>query len=331
MKDRLPLVSVITPTFNYGRFIRDALESIFCQDYPAGSLEVIVVDDGSTDNTRDIAAEYGERLSYLYQNNSGIAAARNAGFLRARGDIVTFLDADDVWLPQRTRQVVEEFLGAPDAGIVYHDIEVIDESGNKLYRDFYRSFKYRKHCDGRLLGNVIRGDIFCGGSSFSFRKKVLGSIFPIPLDTKRGIDFYLTAVASCSTTAKYIPEILGKYRIHSQNTTSRLETNTADIAGMHEDFVTTYEKVLETISRLPLVSRSEILMLKRRSVRSKIIASVLSGKRTEGIRKIPSLFRSSSSMKEIASGIGLSSVALFLPQKFYQHLIRAFNIFRRLQ
>jgi glycosyltransferase involved in cell wall biosynthesis len=91
------LVSVIIPVFNGERFLAEAVESVIAQSYHP--LEIIVVNDGSTDKTAEIAAGFGERVRYFYQANRGPAAARNRGIQAARGDMLCFLDSDDLWLP----------------------------------------------------------------------------------------------------------------------------------------------------------------------------------------------------------------------------------------
>src|SRR6266516_2486605 len=88
------LVSVVIPTFNRAAIVTRAIESALSQTY--GNIEVIVVDDGSADDTRDIVASYGERVRYFYQNNAGVSAARNTALRNARGEFVAFLDSDDV-------------------------------------------------------------------------------------------------------------------------------------------------------------------------------------------------------------------------------------------
>ncbi|HEY3319528.1 MAG TPA: glycosyltransferase [Planctomycetota bacterium] len=95
----VPRISVVVPTFNYGRFLPEALASVFRQTL--APCEVIVVDDGSTDNTPEVIAAYGERVVFLQQKNQGPSAARNEGIRRATGEWVAFLDADDVWFPTR--------------------------------------------------------------------------------------------------------------------------------------------------------------------------------------------------------------------------------------
>lgn len=94
------LVSAVIPAFNYGRFVCDAVDSALAQSHP--SLEVIVVDDGSTDDTRRRLEPYGSRIRYVYQSNRGLSAARNSGIREARGEWVAFLDADDVWHRDKT-------------------------------------------------------------------------------------------------------------------------------------------------------------------------------------------------------------------------------------
>jgi len=88
-----PLISIIIPTYNYGEYLPVALESCLQQTYK--NLEIIVVDDGSTDNTREIIERYGDRIVYIFQENAGVSAARNRGIESANGDFIGFLDADD--------------------------------------------------------------------------------------------------------------------------------------------------------------------------------------------------------------------------------------------
>lgn len=99
-----PLVSILINNFNYGRFVADAIESALKQSYP--HREIIVVDDGSTDNSREIISAYGTRIKAIFKNNGGQASAFNTGFANSRGEIICLLDSDDVFLPQKVQEVV---------------------------------------------------------------------------------------------------------------------------------------------------------------------------------------------------------------------------------
>jgi glycosyltransferase involved in cell wall biosynthesis len=102
-----PLVSVIIPTYNRGWTIKEAIESVFVQD--TGDYELIVVDDGSTDNTPDILRSYGEDITVIRQSNKGVSAARNTGIAASSGQLLAFLDSDDLWLPGKLSRQVDFF------------------------------------------------------------------------------------------------------------------------------------------------------------------------------------------------------------------------------
>lgn len=115
------IFSVIIPTFNRARFLPDALDSVFIQGVP--DVQVIVVDDGSTDDTQAVVAAYGRGVQYVRQKNSGVAAARNTGVNLATGRFISFLDSDDVWLPGKMKAELSIFDGNPSAEAVISDSE----------------------------------------------------------------------------------------------------------------------------------------------------------------------------------------------------------------
>ncbi len=110
------LVTAVIATYNYGRFVTQAVESVLAQTY--GPIEVIVVDDGSNDDTREQLAPYTDRVRYIYQENQSVAAARNTGIRAAAGDLIAFLDADDVWHPQKLELQMDYLAGHPAVGLV---------------------------------------------------------------------------------------------------------------------------------------------------------------------------------------------------------------------
>jgi len=112
MSDNL-MFSVVIPAYNCARYLAQALESVFSQTEPAG--EIIIVDDGSTDNTKEVAASFAGRIKYIYQENAGPAAARNRGVEDAKGEWIAFLDGDDAWLPWRISVAAKLIANNPGA------------------------------------------------------------------------------------------------------------------------------------------------------------------------------------------------------------------------
>src|SRR5690242_14754403 len=111
-----PLVSVVIPAYNYGRFVGEAVDSVLAQSYP--HVETIVVDDGSQDDTRERLAHYGNRIRYIYQQNQGLPAARNTGIRHSSGELIAFLDADDTWHPRKLEIQVRCLTDRPDLGLL---------------------------------------------------------------------------------------------------------------------------------------------------------------------------------------------------------------------
>jgi len=122
-----PLVSVVIPTYNRAASVVEAIDSTLAQTYPA--MEIIVVDDGSTDDTREVVPRRYPQVRYFHQENGGVATARNFGIREARGEFVAFLDSDDLWLPGKTEKQVACFKQYPDVGLVYTDADFFDDTG----------------------------------------------------------------------------------------------------------------------------------------------------------------------------------------------------------
>lgn len=125
-----PEVSVIIPAYNAARFIGEAIESVLSQTFSA--KEIIVVDDGSTDNTKEIISFYSNKINYLYQCNLGPAAARNTGVKNAQGEWIAFLDSDDFWDKDHLEVLVQEACKAKDVVLVYSGNKWVDDNGNKI-------------------------------------------------------------------------------------------------------------------------------------------------------------------------------------------------------
>lgn len=111
------LISCIVPVYNGERYLREAIESILAQSYRP--IEIIVADDGSTDGTAEIAASYGSRITCLRQSNQGYAAAKNLGLSKAQGDFIAFLDADDLWHPEKLARQMARLCERPDIDLCF--------------------------------------------------------------------------------------------------------------------------------------------------------------------------------------------------------------------
>jgi len=137
-----PAISVIIPTFNYGRFLPDALESI--QDQTLSDWEAIVVDDGSIDETAEVVDSYlsDHRFRYIYQDNQGLPAARNTGIRVSKADLVTFLDADDLYLPEKLEKQLAHLKKNPDCDFTYCSINYFyHKTPGRLIRPGYTPYE----------------------------------------------------------------------------------------------------------------------------------------------------------------------------------------------
>ena len=171
----MPFVSVLIDTYNYGRFIEEAIESVLSQDYPAEQMQILVIDDGSTDDTAERVRKFVPRVEYLQKPNAGQASAFNFGLARTRGEIVAFLDADDYWLPGKLQSIAQEFEKHPEAGMVYHAFWTLGQ-GRKLRAGGYCGQSGFVPADRKSL---LLYDLH-PTSTLTFRRSVLDRVLPVP-------------------------------------------------------------------------------------------------------------------------------------------------------
>jgi glycosyltransferase involved in cell wall biosynthesis len=210
---RAPLVTVLIDTYNYAQFIEEAVRSVLAQDFPPREREILIVDDGSADDTEERLRQFGDSLVYLRKPNGGQASAFNFGLQRARGEIVAFLDADDYWLPGKLRRVVEEFEKHPDAGMVYHKLRqfhsrrgVFEDGGLSLLSGFLPANP------NDLLSYVLYPTSF-----LAFRRAAIEPLLPIPEALTIQADAHLSALIVFLAPIVGIPDCLAVYRVHGQN------------------------------------------------------------------------------------------------------------------
>ena len=201
-----PLVTVVIPNYNCGRFLADAVDSVLQQTYTR--CEIVVVDDGSTDDSRDVARRYGDRLRVVTQANQGVSAARNTGIAHARGELVAFLDADDLWKPEKLARQVPLFAN-PAVGIVYCGLEYVDES----LRPLGTNLTGRR---GSVLREIalLRGTVVLAGGSTAVARRVC-------FDEAGGFDREMSTAAdwdmwrriACRWEVDVVREPLMRYRM----------------------------------------------------------------------------------------------------------------------
>jgi hypothetical protein len=208
----MPKVSVIIPTYNRTRYLSKAIDSVLSQTYK--DYEIIVVDDGSTDNTKEVLQKYMGKIKYLYQENKGIAAARNFGIRNSTGDFIGFLDNDDQWLPNKLEIQIKTLEKNSKLAFVCSASHVIDEQGSII--DFWR-VKSKESFENLFEGNFI----LC--LTVLMRRQCLDKIggFDIAVSGSDDWDMWLRLSKSYQFCHIDIP--LTKYRIHNSNVSKDIE------------------------------------------------------------------------------------------------------------
>ena len=208
-----PLTTILIDAYNYGEFIERAIDSVLSQDFPPEQLEVIVVDDGSTDDTGERVRRYGSRIKYLLKENGGQASAFNLGFANASGDMILLLDADDYFLPGKVRRIFDAFQAHPAVGMVYHKLPQLHSAGVLIPAAEFEALSGFLPADARMFSKYRAHQTSC----LAFRRSTLREIFPIPESMKIQADGYLELIAVLITPVLAIAEDLAVYRIHGKN------------------------------------------------------------------------------------------------------------------
>jgi glycosyltransferase involved in cell wall biosynthesis len=218
---QIPLVSIIIATYNSGAFIAQAVQSALEQTY--GRYEVLIIDDGSTDKTQSVLDVFHDRITYMYQQNGGPSAARNLGLTVAQGEYICFLDADDLWIPNKLEVQLAFMECHPDIGLVFSDEEEIEDKRvlcgsllvrSKFYPAITSQIPIQKACMKLLIEN------FVPTSTVMVRKEcfVKVGLFDESLRVSEDRDMWSRIAAYFGIAC--VPLILGKKRAHQHNISS---------------------------------------------------------------------------------------------------------------
>ena len=227
------LVSVIIPSYNSAAYLPEAIESVLAQSYRP--LEIIVIDDGSTDNTREQLQPYLTKISYLYQANQGVSAARNAGIRRASGELIAFLDADDTWAPEKLARQVEAFRPHPEAGVCFTDFSKFNDTGilrpSSLTENLQRWA--REHPDvaedvsfGSLYPELLQHNCVVTISVLA-RREALQAAGPFDETFRMCEDYDLWLRLALSYPFVYLNRVLCGYRYRPDSSSGPLEAREA--------------------------------------------------------------------------------------------------------
>ncbi len=198
-----PEISVIIPTRNYGRYIGEALESVITQSLPAA--EILVIDDGSEDDTAEMVAKFSARVRYYFSEKKGLGAARNLGVRFSSGEMIAHLDADDIWIPKKLEKQAEEFMKTPD----------LDIAGGMMQPFFC------KHMDPDKKRKIYCSPLPLPGFSASVLLVRRSSFFKVgfyreDLPGGEDLDWFLRA-REIPLKEKMVDELLAYRRLHDAN------------------------------------------------------------------------------------------------------------------
>ena len=247
----MPRVSVIIPTYNYGHFVTQTIDSVLQQTYR--DFEIIVVDDGSTDDTAERLQSYIDRkqINYVYQKNLGLPGARNTGVRASQGSLIAFVDSDDLWAPKKLELQVPKFDQAPDVGVVF---------GNT--RKFYDQMISRTTAFGDIP--PARGRVLCELIQRTFvpmptvviRRECFETVgwFDEPLQSP-GEDIDLWLRLSLKYSFDYVDDVVAFYRIHATSISANVVKIAERRLQVLTRFIDQHRSVVEQSCQVQIVEK----------------------------------------------------------------------------
>ncbi len=235
MRRQVADVSVLIPTYNCGKYIGQAIESVLCQTVPV--REILVIDDGSSDNTSEIVKRFDStnRLRYIQKENTGQAHTRKVGAQMAESDYIAFLDADDIWEPSKIERQMQA-LENPDTHLCFTDISAIDAEGNPAIYERRKSQVLRR---GNVLQYIFINN-FVSHSSLVVEKKFLERIGSFDAALRMGDDWDIVLRLATCCAFEFVPEKLVRYRIRGNQLSKNFDLRIEDQDRIVEKFMREY-------------------------------------------------------------------------------------------
>jgi glycosyltransferase involved in cell wall biosynthesis len=271
----MPAVSIIIPTYNRAEYLEEAIRSVLTQTFR--DFEIIVVDDGSTDNTPDVIKKFSSReIKYIFQENRGAGAARNAGVLGSSGRLVAFLDADDIWLPFKLETQIQALTDHPQARVVYCDMFFFGAVNGNYPETYFRSLKWPPP-EGRVMEKMAAKSFGIPSTLLVYREVFEQTgLFDETLPHCDDYDMLLR-LADCFEFA-VVPVPLVKYRLHPE----QISKNEEAVLIEH---IAVFHKAL----KLPEVQGQISQTIQRRLADTHFQYAVLlvrHGRRREGLKQV---------------------------------------------
>ncbi len=224
-------VSVIIPAYNCDRYIREAIASVFAQTYT--DYELIIVDDGSTDDTAQVIKSYGDRINYIYQTNQGVAQARNTGLAVAQGKYIAFLDQDDFFYPHKLAAQVELMEQNPHLGMIFSGWDIVDSQGEAITAFLDQPSETSRELN--IQDILIWKPVFLGAMLFSHAWLKQTNGFDTILEQTPDVDLVLR-LAAIGCPAYWLKDATVGYRQHESNASRNTLLQAQELNSMLERF-----------------------------------------------------------------------------------------------
>jgi glycosyltransferase involved in cell wall biosynthesis len=209
----LPIVSIITPSYNQARFIEETIRSVLAQKNV--TIEYIIVDGGSTDGSVEIIQKYASQLTWwTSEKDQGHADALNKGFAHASGEILAWLNSDDTYYPGAVSEAVAYLQVHPEVGMVYGDADLTDEAGRVIGRFAARQTDYRR---------LLRGSVHIPQATTFFRADLWHQVGPLDLSLFFAFDYNFWAQLAKKSRLQYLPRLWATFRLHSEGKSVRFD------------------------------------------------------------------------------------------------------------